>query len=95
MYGDRGVAAYNKENLDFVMNGFKLPFIHEIDGCDVPDWVAQMVWYQIFPERFANGNQAISPEASALGMRLFPLKSWISLVEICKGSLITWTTYRS
>ena len=62
LYGDRGVAAYNKENLDFVMNGFKLPFIHEIDGCAVPDWVAQTVWYQIFPERFANGNPAISPE---------------------------------
>ena len=28
----------------------------------VPDWVAQTVWYQIFPERFANGNPAISPE---------------------------------
>ena len=44
------------------MNGFKLPFIHEIDGCAVPDWAAQTVWYQIFPERFANGNPAISPE---------------------------------
>ena len=62
MYGDRGVAAYTKENLDFVMNGFKLPFIHEIDGCAVPDWVAQTIWYQIFPERFANGNPALSPE---------------------------------
>ncbi len=62
LYGDRGVAAYTKENLDFVMNGFKLPFIHEIDGCAVPDWVAQTVWYQIFPERFANGNPAISPK---------------------------------
>ena len=62
LYGDRGVATYTKENLDFVMNGFKLPFIHEIDGCAVPDWVSQTVWYQIFPERFANGNPAISPE---------------------------------
>ncbi len=62
LYGDRGMASYNKENLEFVMNGFKLPFIHEIDGCAVPDWVAQTVWYQIFPERFANGNPALSPE---------------------------------
>jgi len=62
LYGDRGVVAYTKENLDFVMNGFKLPFIHEIDGCAVPDWVAQTVWYQIFPERFANGNPSLSPE---------------------------------
>ena len=44
LYGDRGVVAYTKENLDFVMNGFKLPFIHEIDGCAVPDWVAQTVF---------------------------------------------------
>ena len=44
------------------MNGFKLPLSMRIDGCAVPDWVAQTVWYQIFPERFANGNPAISPK---------------------------------
>ena len=67
LYGDRGVAAYNKENLDFVMNGFKLPFIHEIDGCAVPDWVAQTVWYQIFPERFPMGIQPFPRRCPSLG----------------------------
>ena len=95
LYGDRGVAAYTEENLDFVMNGFKLPFIHEIDGCAVPDWVAQTIWYQIFPERFANGIQPFPQKVFVLGMPLLLLKYWISLVVICKGSSIIWTTCRS
>lgn len=27
----------------------------------VPDWVKDAVWYQIFPERFANGDSALDP----------------------------------
>lgn len=83
LYGDRGVAAYTKENLDFVMNGFKLPFIHEIDGCAVPDWVAQTVWYQIFPERFANGNPAISPE----GIRTWDASIAPTMLDFFGGDL--------
>ena len=62
LYGDRGCADNTPENLASERNGFKLPYIHEIDGCHVPDWVADTVWYQIFPERFANGNPEISPK---------------------------------
>lgn len=64
LYGDRGCADNTPENLASERNGFKLPYIHEIDGCQVPDWVAETVWYQIFPERFANGNPEISPEGA-------------------------------
>ena len=64
LYGDRGCADNTPENLASERNGFKLPYIHEIDGCKVPDWVAETVWYQIFPERFANGNPEISPEGA-------------------------------
>ena len=53
LYGDRGCADNTPENLSSERNGFKLPYIHEIDGCKVPYWVAETVWYQIFPERFA------------------------------------------
>lgn len=94
LYGDRGVAAYTEENLDFVMNGFKLPFIHEIDGCAVPDWVAQTVWYQIFLSALLMGIQPFLQKVSVLGMRLLRLPCWISLVEICRESSITWTTCR-
>ena len=62
LYGDKGFADKSPENLALEGNGFKLPYIHEIDGCQVPDWVSKTVWYQIFPERFANGNVELSPE---------------------------------
>jgi len=64
LYGDKGCVENTLENLHYEGNGFKLPYIHEIDACHVPDWVSKMVWYQIFPERFANGNPEISPEGS-------------------------------
>ena len=64
LYGDKGFADNSPENLALEGNGFKLPYIHEIDGCQVPDWVSKTVWYQIFPERFANGNVGISPEGA-------------------------------
>ena len=64
MYGDKGYVENTLENLHYEGNGFKLPYIHEIDACHVPDWVAETVWYQIFPERFANGNPEISPEGA-------------------------------
>ena len=64
LYGDKGCVASTLENLHYEGNGFKIPYIHEIDACYVPDWVADTVWYQIFPERFANGNPEISPEGA-------------------------------
>ena len=64
LYGDKGCVENTLENLHYEGNGFKLPYIHEIDACHVPDWVADTVWYQIFPERFANGNPEISPEGA-------------------------------
>ena len=64
LYGDKGCVENTLKNLHYEGNGFKLPYIHEVDACHVPDWVAETVWYQIFPERFANGNPEISPEGS-------------------------------
>ena len=35
------------------------------DPCDVPRtpaWVNDTVWYQIFPDRFCNGDHSIDPE---------------------------------
>ncbi len=35
---------------------FRFPYLNAIDVFDAPAWVKDTVWYQIFPERFANGN---------------------------------------
>ena len=64
LYGDKGFTDNSPENLAYEGNRFKLPYIHEIDGCQVPEWVSKTVWYQIFPERFANGNAELSPEGA-------------------------------
>jgi glycosidase len=43
-------------------NYFRMPFFHEIDRFKAPQWVKETVWYQIFPERFANGDPSNDPE---------------------------------
>ncbi|SDB82795.1 Glycosidase [Pelagirhabdus alkalitolerans] len=41
---------------------FCLPYIHKVDAFKAPAWVKDTVWYQIFPERFGNGDPSLSPE---------------------------------
>ena len=41
---------------------FNYPYVNEADIHKVPDWVKDSVFYQIFPERFANGDPSISPK---------------------------------
>ena len=72
-------------------NGFKLPYIHEIDGCQVPDWVSNTVWYQIFPERFANGNPNLTPDGAREWDAAIAPNRDAFLVEIYKGLLTILT----
>ncbi|MBP2001566.1 glycosidase [Paenibacillus shirakamiensis] len=41
---------------------FEFPYINPIDVFTPPAWVKEAVFYQIFPERFANGNPSISSD---------------------------------
>lgn len=41
---------------------FEFSYIHEIDVFKVPEWVKQAVFYQIMPERFANGDPSNDPD---------------------------------
>ncbi|MEC4568879.1 alpha-glycosidase [Paenibacillus sp. CMAA1739] len=43
---------------------FQYPFLNPIDILMPPAWVKDAVFYQIFPERFANGNPSISPKGA-------------------------------
>ncbi|MEC0237978.1 alpha-glycosidase [Paenibacillus kribbensis] len=45
-------------------NLFQYPFLNPIDILKPPAWVRDAVFYQIFPERFANGDPSISPEGA-------------------------------
>jgi len=60
-YGDKGIFPYKEEFLALPNLYFKIPYFHEIDRFKEPNWVKNTVWYQIFPERFCNGNKENDP----------------------------------
>ncbi|MBE1444549.1 alpha-glycosidase [Paenibacillus sp. OAS669] len=41
---------------------YDFPYIHPIDTNSVPEWAKSAVFYQIFPDRFANGDPSNDPE---------------------------------
>ncbi|MCR4902795.1 MAG: glycoside hydrolase family 13 protein [Butyrivibrio sp.] len=41
---------------------FIMPWMNPADVFKTPDWVNDTVWYQIFPERFCNGDHSIDPD---------------------------------
>ena len=59
--GDRGIYDFNKKNLEADGSYFRVPYFHLIDMDTTPEWVKKTVWYQIFPERFANGDKSNDP----------------------------------
>lgn len=58
-YLERGIF---KEPSTEIGDYFCFPYLHPNDQYQAPSWVKETVWYQIFPERFKNGNPSISPE---------------------------------
>jgi neopullulanase len=60
-FSENGVEPYGAEALNHPHNHFFVPFVHDVDAADVPAWARHTVWYQIFPDRFCQGNPAISP----------------------------------
>ncbi|WP_058304411.1 alpha-glycosidase [Gorillibacterium timonense] len=51
IYGERGFTAEKARN-----RIFRFPYLNETDVFKAPDWVKRTIWYQIYPDRFANGN---------------------------------------
>lgn len=60
-YGGRGFYDNTPENRAIMDYYFKFPFLHETEVFKAPEWVKETIWYQIFPERFDNGNPELSP----------------------------------
>lgn len=66
LYGDNGLVkpedakVEEDEGAGFV--NFQFPFVNQIDIHQKPSWVNSAVFYQIFPERFCNGDPSLSPE---------------------------------
>ncbi|MGD7045253.1 glycoside hydrolase family 13 protein [Jeotgalibacillus proteolyticus] len=72
-----GFQLYNrKESVFFGEKGFResppedigeyfcFPYINKADIFTAPEWVKDTVWYQIFPERFANGDPSLNPKGT-------------------------------
>lgn len=60
LYDDRRIYRYSASEIDRLAC-FRMPYLHEVDRIDPPAWVKETVWYQIFPERFANGDRTNDP----------------------------------
>ena len=60
-YTEMGFSEELKSE-DIYKYGFNYPYINEIDVHKVPEWVKDAVFYQIFPERFYNGDKTNDPE---------------------------------
>ena len=58
-FTDHGVFS---EYTNMPWRNFEFPFIHKSNLFDSPDWVKDAIFYQIFPDRFANGDVSLNPE---------------------------------
>lgn len=63
-YGDQGIFPYQEETLANTNYYFRMPYFQQIDRFKVPEWTKQTIWYQIFPERFANGDSTNDPKGT-------------------------------
>ncbi|MFV0344108.1 MAG: glycoside hydrolase family 13 protein [Anaerocolumna sp.] len=58
---------YSREDMNHLGKSlvyFTFPWMNPVDINTTPDWVNQTVWYQIFPERFCNGDIENDPEGT-------------------------------
>lgn len=55
-------VSETKTHFENLGNFFCFPFLNGIDVFKAPEWIKDTIWYQIFPERFANGDDSITPE---------------------------------
>ena len=47
--------------ITFLMFILIIPILPQSENESVPDWAKEVVWYQIFPERFCNGDESNDP----------------------------------
>lgn len=59
-YGEDGFTPMNEEV--GLWNNFFIPYVHPSMSVNSPAWVKDAIWYQIFPDRFKNGNPINDPD---------------------------------
>lgn len=48
--------------LSRISDFYCFPYLNSIDVARAPEWAKDIFWYQIFPDRFYNGDKSIDPE---------------------------------
>ncbi|WP_156289345.1 glycoside hydrolase family 13 protein [Oceanobacillus salinisoli] len=61
IYSERGIFDIPPSE---IANYFCFPYLNKVDVFNAPSWVKDTVWYQIFPERFGNGDASLNPEGT-------------------------------
>ncbi len=56
--GEKGLV--DTVDLQNTWNTFVFPYIHQKEIFHSPKWVSDTIWYQIFPERYNNGNPSLN-----------------------------------
>ncbi|QVK05369.1 glycoside hydrolase family 13 protein [Mycoplasma mycoides] len=62
-FGEKGF--YETDDFKMINTGgwgFNYAWMNPNDVYQAPDWINDTIWYQIFPERFANGNKNNDPK---------------------------------
>lgn len=69
LYGEKRVNEITEENFVALTsemgNFFCFPFLNAADVSNAPEWAKNMVWYQIFADRFRNGDHSNDPEPTS------------------------------
>lgn len=62
LYEDGFVKAGENFPANRMIQRFIYPWMNRADIMKVPEWAENIVWYQIFPDRFCNGDPSNDPE---------------------------------
>jgi glycosidase len=63
MYIERGFFDVDDKSIENDINSyFSFAYINNIDIFRSPSWAEDTIWYQIFPDRFYNGDKSNDPE---------------------------------
>lgn len=64
LYGEKRIVPlgghHDSRLLQDIGNFFCFPYLHRVDVSDTPAWASQVIWYQIFPDRFCNGDPSLN-----------------------------------
>lgn len=60
-YLENGLITKEELQKSMLPSYFVMPWLNSSDINVTPKWVQDTVWYQIFPDRFCNGNPKINP----------------------------------